>query len=571
MQKAGKSAWGIGVAAAGLLLWTAAAGSLARAADNSVCTACHDDQGAKLGKSAHATVACASCHVKHDEYPHPANVPKPVCRQCHQGQEADYERGVHGQAIKNGNAAAPDCGMCHGTAHELLRPKSAEFREKVPETCGMCHSEVAAQFGKSVHGQALAKGITQAPICTDCHGEHSILAPSNAASPVNAGNIRDTCGNCHGNVELSRRFNLPADRVVSFDASFHGLAAKEGNQTVANCASCHGVHNILPSSDPHSTTNPKNLAATCGKCHQGAGRRFAISQVHIAQGGKEAPAMRWVQQFYLLAIPLTIGLMLLHNGGDWVRKLLRLRGSGGAAHRPGGDGLPGRPNVRMLPFERVEHALLVVSFVTLAWTGFALKFSDQWWARPSMVRDGNLRSIVHRIAAVVFVSVTLAHAISLIANRRLRRHWMELFPKVRDAREALANFSYNMGLRSAPPGRSSHSYIEKAEYWAVVWGAGVMIVTGFMLWGNNLMLALFPKLWLDVATSIHFYEALLATLAIVVWHFYTVIFDPDVYPMDTAWLTGVSVKEPEPHSAQPKPREEDHPAEIAAGGGTIPK
>jgi cytochrome b subunit of formate dehydrogenase len=552
------------------MLWTAAAPSPARAADNSVCTACHDDQGAKLGKSAHATVACASCHVKHDEYPHPANVPKPVCRQCHQGQEADYERGVHGQAIKNGNAAAPDCGMCHGTAHELQRPKSAEFREKVPETCGMCHSEVAAQFAKSVHGQALAKGITQAPICTDCHGEHSILAPTNAASPVNAGNIRDTCGNCHGNVQLSRRFNLPSDRVVSFDASFHGLAAKEGSQTVANCASCHGVHNILPSSDPHSTTNPKNLATTCGKCHQGAGRRFAISQVHIAQGSQEAPAMRWVQQFYLLAIPLTIGLMLLHNGGDWVRKLLRLR-SGGAAHRPGGDGLPGRPNVRMLPFERVEHALLVLSFVTLAWTGFALKFSDQWWARPSMVRDGNLRSIVHRIAAVVFVAVTLAHAISLIANRRLRRHWMELFPKVQDAREALANFSYNMGLRSAPPGRSSHSYIEKAEYWAVVWGAGVMIVTGFMLWGNNLMLALFPKLWLDVATSIHFYEALLATLAIVVWHFYTVIFDPDVYPMDTAWLTGVSVKEPEPGPAQPKPRKEDHPAEIAAGSGTIPK
>ena len=77
-----------------------------------------------------------------------------------------------------------------------------------------------------------------------------------------------------------------------------------------------------------------------------------------------------------------------------------------------------------------------------------------------------------------------------------------------------------------------------------------------MLWGNNLMLALFPKVWLDVATSVHFYEALLATLAIVVWHFYTVIFDPDVYPMDTAWLTGVSVKKiEEPHAAEPEPRE----------------
>jgi len=571
MQRAGRSAWGIRVAAAGLVLWVAASASLARAADNSACLACHGDQGAKLQKSAHDALACASCHVKHDEYPHPANVPKPVCSQCHQGQQADYERGVHGQAVKNGNGAAPDCAVCHGAAHELLRPKSAEFREKVPQTCGMCHNEVAEQFRTSVHGQALANGITQAPICTDCHGEHSILAPNNKASTVNAGNIPDTCGNCHGNVRLSRRFGIPVDRVVSFDASFHGLAAKEGNETVANCASCHGVHNILPSSDPRSTINPKNLAATCGKCHQGAGRRFAISQVHVAEGRKEAPAMRWVRQLYLLLIPLTIGLMLLHNGGDWMRKLLRLRGNGGAARRRGGHDLPGRPNVRMLPFERVEHALLVVSFVTLAWTGFALKYPDQWWARPLLLREGNLRSIVHRIAAVVFVAVTLTHAISLVVNRRLRRHWTELIPKAEDAREALANFSYNVGLRTARPGRSAHSYIEKAEYWAVVWGAMVMILTGFMLWGNNLMLALFPKLWLDVATSVHFYEALLATLAIVVWHFYGVIFDPDVYPMDTAWLTGVSVKEAEPHEAQPEPREEDDPAEIAVGRGTMLK
>jgi len=564
MEKALRSAWGIGVAAAGLALWMAAGTAPMRAADNSACTSCHDDQAAKLAKSAHSAVACASCHVKHDEYPHPANVPKPACSECHQGQQADYDRGVHGQATKSGNAGAPDCSVCHGAAHELVRPKSADFREKVPDTCGMCHSEVAEQYRGSVHGQALAKGITQAPICTDCHGEHSILAPSNTASSVYAGNIRDTCGNCHGNVQLSRRFGLPADRVVSFDASFHGLAAKEGNETVANCASCHGVHNILASSDPRSKVNPKNLAATCGKCHQGAGKRFAISQVHVAQGQKEAPAMRWVRQFYLLMIPLTIGLMLLHNGGDWVRKLVRLRGNGGARGRRGGDELPGRPHVRMLPFERVEHALLVISFITLAWTGFALKYSDQWWARPSLLQAGSVRSIVHRIAALVFVAVSLAHVISLIANRRLRRHWMELLPKPNDGREALANFAYNVGLRSVPPGRSSHSYIEKAEYWAVVWGAIVMIATGLALWGNNLMLALFPKLWLDLATSVHFYEALLATLAIVVWHFYTVIFDPDVYPMDTAWLTGVSVKEPEAQEEQAKPREEDA-AETAAG------
>ena len=76
---------------------------------------------------------------------------------------------------------------------------------------------------------------------------------------------------------------------------------------------------------PKSTINPKNLPNTCGKCHPGAGTRFAISQVHVAEGGAEPAALRWVRQFYLLVIPVTIGLMLLHNGGDWVRKLIRLR------------------------------------------------------------------------------------------------------------------------------------------------------------------------------------------------------------------------------------------------------
>jgi thiosulfate reductase cytochrome b subunit len=87
--------------------------------------------------------------------------------------------------------------------------------------------------------------------------------------------------------------------------------------------------------------------------------------------------------------------------------------------------------------------------------------------------------------------------------------------------------------------------VEKVEYWAVVWGAVVMASTGLLLWANNLAMRLLPKSWLDVATSVHFYEALLATLAIVVWHFYSVIFDPDVYPLNTAFLTGYSVKKDE--------------------------
>jgi cytochrome b subunit of formate dehydrogenase len=517
------------------------------------CTSCHD-QGQKLAKSAHSALTCDTCHESHDKVPHAADIPKPACTTCHADQAGDYANGVHGVARKSGNEGAPDCGLCHGSAHELLPPKSQAFRSAVPDTCGICHGEVVEQYRASVHGQALAKGITQAPLCTDCHGEHNIIKHTNASSPVNHANIRDTCGNCHGDLLLTRKFGLPNDRLVSFDASFHGLAAKAGSQSVANCASCHGVHNILRSSDPKSMVNARNLPKTCGKCHPGAGTRFAISQVHVAAGNQEPPALRWIREFYLLVIPLTISLMLLHQGGDWMRKMIRARFNGRPVHRPRPAGAH-HEDVRMLPFERVQHAVMAVSFIVLVWTGFALKYPDQLWARPLLFMEGgamSLRSIVHRIAAAVFMAVSLTHLISLIASRKLRSHWKEMLPTVNDPREALSNFAFNLGLGDTPPARSAHSYIEKAEYWAVVWGAIVMISSGLLLWANNLSMKLLPKSWLDIATSVHFFEALLATLAIVVWHFYSVIFDPEIYPLNTAFLTGFSVKKNE-HSREHAP------------------
>ena len=84
-----------------------------------------------------------------------------------------------------------------------------------------------------------------------------------------------TCAECHSSVRMAKRFNLPTGMVKSYQASFHGLATKYGQTNVANCASCHGVHDILPSKDPASSINPKNLQPTCGKCHPGAGETFA--------------------------------------------------------------------------------------------------------------------------------------------------------------------------------------------------------------------------------------------------------------------------------------------------------
>ncbi len=532
----------------GFVFWGSDSFALAQSGQDE-CSACHS-QGKQLQTSAHASLDCTSCHAEHEKYPHPFGVPKPACAACHSQIAAEHARSVHGRALRAGNAAAPTCSVCHGSAHETKNTKSLEFHKGVPETCGMCHAEITRQFRGSVHGVAVEKDVTAAPVCTDCHGEHSILSPKSAASPVSPGHVRETCAQCHGNVQLSRRFGLPADRIVSFDASFHGLAMKSGSQSVANCASCHGVHNILPSSDSRSSTNPKNLPATCGHCHPGAGKRFALGPIHQLEGRGEAPTVTWVRYGYRILIPLLVGLMLLHNLGDWVRKLWQRRFGPPAVAQL----RPGKPELRMYGWERIQHALLVVSFLVLVWTGFALKYPDQWWARPLLHWEPYwpVRGTLHRMAAVVLIGVSLAHAVSLIVSRRLRRHWQTLWPRRSDVPEALGAFAYNLGLLSRKPKVSSHSYIEKAEYWAVVWGTVVMGITGLMLWANDFTLAWLPKSAIDVATAVHLYEAILATLSIVVWHFYSVIFDPDVYPLESAFLTGVSVKQREP---------EDHPAE----------
>jgi cytochrome b subunit of formate dehydrogenase len=198
----------------------------------------------------------------------------------------------------------------------------------------------------------------------------------------------------------------------------------------------------------------------------------------------------------------------------------------------------------MFGFERLQHWLLAVSFLTLVWSGFALKYPGQWWSRPMLFWEGEVpvRSLVHRVAAVVFMAVTVMHAISLGVSGKLRRHWRELWPRRRDIAEGISSLGYNLGLWQIQPPISQHSYIEKAEYWAVVWGAAVMIASGVILWANDYALAWLPNSVLDVATAVHFYEAVLATLAILAWHFYSVIFDPDVYPLDTAALTGYSTR-----------------------------
>lgn len=472
----------------------------------------------------HVTTQCARCHADR------ALVEKfriPVVRPV----EA-YLESAHGRAVAAGRRAAV-CSDCH-EAHAIRRsddPGSSISRGRVPATCGRCHAEILAAYRDSVHGDALARGIDEAPVCTDCHGEHRILAPSEPSSPVFAANIAgETCSRCHADARLNEKYGLPGRNVAAFEDSFHGLALRGGRLTVANCSSCHGVHDIRPSSDPRSHVHPANLAATCGNCHPGAGESLRLGPVHAAIAS-ETGAPAWIRFVYLWVIGLTIGGMALHNLADLVRKA--------RTPLPTPPPLPEGPE-RMPRSLRWQHGLVMVSFPLLVYTGFALTYPEHWWARPFVAWEGRLalRGLLHRLAAVVLMGALVWHAVHVATSRSLRACLRGALPARKDVRDLAAMMAWWAGRRAHPPHVGTWHYAEKAEYWAFLWGSVLMSLTGLLLWFENATLRWLPGWVPDVATVLHFYEAVLASLAILVWHLYWVVFDPAVYPMDWTWWTG---------------------------------
>ncbi len=540
------------------------------------CAECHESEVKELSGSIHGQAAktgdpdaprCVSCHgsihavkasTEADSKIARKNLPE-TCAQCHSDSGflsrhkipvahpvASYKQSVHGRAVEMGKDAAT-CSSCHGS-HDIYPATDARSRVnhwKVPETCAQCHKEIAREYGESVHGEAVKNGVHDAPVCVDCHGEHLIMDPKNPASPLSAGRVSaETCGRCHGDNRLALRYDLPTDRMPSYADSYHGLALKGGKVTAANCASCHGVHSILRSSDPRSTINPANLRKTCGECHKGVvDARFTVGPVHVQTGaGPNHPVVEWIRWTYWVLIPMTLGFMILHNLIDFVAKLLRRH----PRHETGAQ------VTRMNRNFRIAHFGIVLSFPTLVMTGFALKYPDAWWARPLLFGEGHFgfRGAVHRGAAVIITCATIYHVIHLAMVRRDRTFLKAMLPDIKDAMDLVQVFAYNLGLTKVEPKFAKFNYAEKMEYWAFMWGTLVMTVSGLLLWFNNFSLRHFPKWVSDAATAVHFYEAVLATFSILIWHFYMVIFDPSVYPMDTAWING---KVPADHYRHSRP------------------
>ena len=498
---------------------------------------------AKQKASKHGKTRCVECHQDLTaEHPDDGKAAAAVeCGTCHEKQSQSFGASVHGIARRHGSVTAAKCKDCHGT-HEVFgrnSPRSRIHLTNLSETCGGCHRQAAADVTASVHGQALLKGETEAATCIDCHAEHQIVGLKDPAASLRTA---AACSKCHASERINSRFGMPTDRVQTFFESYHGLAATGGSTTAANCASCHGYHRVLRSTDPDSLIHPARLMTTCGKCHPGATAGFVGGKIHRDDGNGDEIGMvvnRWVGKIYRLLIVLTVALLGAHNAVWWWRKVRARRRAQGELVE------------RMDRGQRLQHFVLLASFLLLAVTGFALKFPTSWYAH--LLGSEEIRRWLHRIAGLVLIGGGIYHIYYVIRSSKGRRLLADLWPRWHDARDLATNLRHlALGTPKARFGR--FGYPEKLEYWAVVWGSVVMGVSGLAIWFKLEVTRWFPRWLIDVAVTIHYYEAILACLAILVWHFYHVMFDPDVYPMNWAWLDG---KVPR------KWHEQEHPLEQA--------
>jgi formate dehydrogenase gamma subunit len=278
--------------------------------------------------------------------------------------------------------------------------------------------------------------------------------------------------------------------------------------------------------------NASNLSQTCGQCHVGASANFTNGKIHLTSGLVSEVAShdmgvvgtRIVRWIYLPLIFLVIGGMVVHNALIWRKKVVARRRQK-------------RSIVRLSANQRGQHWLLLTSFIVLVLSGFALQYPDSWLA---WLLGGSefLRRIIHRVAAVVMLLVGTYHVLYLALSKEGRLWVKDILPALKDVKDLVGNFAYYLGVKREKPKIARFGYAEKAEYWAVVWGTIIMGLTGLMIWFKIGLFGFLPRWWIEIALAVHFYEAVLATLAIIVWHFYQVIFDPDIYPINFAFIDG---------------------------------
>lgn len=248
--------------------------------------------------------------VQAEQVTHSNSMDKELCFTCHQNKDltvtinnqkislyvdrAQYESSVHG---------SKQCVTCHNFAEPYQTGMSLD-PVRMSTQCGSCHYQAWSDYQGSVHA-----GNNMGTNCATCHGSHAITKVQDAASPMNAQNQVQSCGNCH------------QQAAAQYKESFHGKAVALGSTQSPSCAGCHGAHKILSSQNPVAVTSAQQAPALCAKCHGGSSLGLnAVEHYAMSSQGFGAP-MYWVKKIFMWLIILVVGFFLVHILLDLWHKL----------------------------------------------------------------------------------------------------------------------------------------------------------------------------------------------------------------------------------------------------------
>ena len=288
--------------------------------------------------SVHGTLnlECVQCHTDISGYPHPpsnytdhrdvALQNYRTCEGCHPENYRETLDSMHQVALAGGNRNAAVCTDCH-TSHNVTIP--SEPRTRIPQTCAQCHSTISDQYVNSVHGEALFNDDNpDVPTCTNCHGVHGMSDPTTASFRLRS---PDLCAECHTDKTIMDKYNISTNVLNTYTADFHGttveLFAKQHPDQATNkpvCYDCHGVHDIKSTKDPLSTVSTQeNLLKTCRRCHPDAtaSSLTAAWMSNYEASPEKYPLVYYVNLFYLIVIPVTIGALLIFIASDVFRRI----------------------------------------------------------------------------------------------------------------------------------------------------------------------------------------------------------------------------------------------------------
>ncbi len=193
----------------------------------------------------------------------------------------------------------------------------------------------------------------------------------------------------------------------------------------------------------------------------------------------------------------------------------------------------------------IEHWLAVAIFVILVTTGLSQKYFSLDISYWLILKLGGIDAIrlIHRYTGMVFMLAIFSHVLIGIMGVALRRWQPSMLINKNDFADAVHDIKYYIGIENSPARCDRYSYKQKFEYWGILTGGLLMVLTGAILWFPAIMTRLLPGELIPVAKALHSNEALVIVLLIAVWHIYNAIFSPEVFPLDTSIFTGYISRE----------------------------